>query len=195
VLRRAPSSTWLASKDSSLKFLCCFLTGGCGFDTTFLRRRRRHCSSSRYAFLVVFSIYRRPCGGASFRQPYSYSSDGRQSDGRRCDFEWQCGVCGGGGQARVAAGGYVACQYANVWSEWTWRISYRLDNVLTTLQRDCLTGAIAASPCDLTDLTCSCSNATITEQVAICITGACTVKQSLSKTFLGLPTDGGISTY
>jgi hypothetical protein len=52
-------------------------------------------------------------------------------------------------------------------------------------QRNCLTGAIAASPCELTDLACSCSNATITQEVSICIMGACTIKQSLSKTCLG----------
>jgi len=132
VLRRAPSSTQLASKDSSLRLLRRFLTAGCGFCITIFWRRRQHCSSSRHAFLVVSSIHRRPRGGASFRQPYSYSSDGRQSDGSRCDFEWQYVVCGGGGQAGVATGGYVTCQYANVRSEWTWKIRCRIDTLLTS---------------------------------------------------------------
>jgi hypothetical protein len=54
------------------------------------------------------------------------------------------------------------------------------NNTLTTHpQQKCLEAAIAASPCAFTDLACSCSNSTITEQVELCVLQSCTLKQSL----------------
>ncbi|KAF7187197.1 Satratoxin biosynthesis SC1 cluster protein 4 [Pseudocercospora fuligena] len=44
----------------------------------------------------------------------------------------------------------------------------------------CLETAVLASPCSFTDLDCSCNNATIAEQVAVCALGSCTIKESLS---------------
>ncbi|EME85272.1 uncharacterized protein MYCFIDRAFT_83369 [Pseudocercospora fijiensis CIRAD86] len=44
----------------------------------------------------------------------------------------------------------------------------------------CLETMVLASPCSFTDLDCSCNNATIAEQVAVCVLGTCSVKQTLS---------------
>lgn len=52
---------------------------------------------------------------------------------------------------------------------------------LTTFQRSCLIDTIEASPCLLTNTTCSCSNSTISDLVELCVLANCTVKQQLSK--------------
>lgn len=64
----------------------------------------------------------------------------------------------------------TGCCIKSTWTGWQ-----------STVQRNCLTEAIATSPCELTDLACSCSNATITAEVQVCILQSCTVKQSLSR--------------
>ncbi|GAB1732553.1 hypothetical protein NU195Hw_g5600t1 [Hortaea werneckii] len=46
--------------------------------------------------------------------------------------------------------------------------------------RTCLIQAIAASPCELSDISCSCSNATLTEEVETCTKQSCAIKPQLS---------------
>ncbi|RMX97551.1 hypothetical protein D0868_10588 [Hortaea werneckii] len=47
-------------------------------------------------------------------------------------------------------------------------------------QRTCLVQAITASPCELSDISCSCSNATLTEEVEACTKKSCSIKPQLS---------------
>lgn len=48
-------------------------------------------------------------------------------------------------------------------------------------QRTCLVQAITASPCELSDISCSCSNATLTEEVEACTKKSCSIKPQLCK--------------
>ncbi|RMY79527.1 hypothetical protein D0864_09078 [Hortaea werneckii] len=51
---------------------------------------------------------------------------------------------------------------------------------MPTCGRTCLIQAIAASPCELSDISCSCSNATLTEEVETCTKQSCAIKPQLS---------------
>ncbi|KAK5163811.1 uncharacterized protein LTR77_010485 [Saxophila tyrrhenica] len=51
---------------------------------------------------------------------------------------------------------------------------------MPTCGRECLLQSIAASPCRVDDLACSCSNNTITAEVEACVAASCTIRESLT---------------